>query len=149
MACDIHSFAEKREGEKFVAIPGLYPFESGRDYSLFGWLADVRNYSAVPPIAPCRGVPEDASVDARADSDRWGTDGHSHSWLRVEELNIFDYTALVEDRRVTRNGNGGCTCDPGEGKTMTWREFLGKWYFDELAALNEAGAERIVFWFDN
>ena len=32
---------------------------------------------------------------------------------------------------------------------MSYREFLGDGYFDEIKKLQEAGADRIVFWFDN
>jgi hypothetical protein len=35
------------------------------------------------------------------------------------------------------------------GKSMTFREFLGQGYFDDLAQVINTGAERIVFWFDN
>jgi hypothetical protein len=32
---------------------------------------------------------------------------------------------------------------------MPLREFLGEWYFIELGRLQAAGADRIVFCFDN
>ena len=35
-----------------------HPFD-WRSYWLYGWLADVRNYSDVKPIAPARGLPKD------------------------------------------------------------------------------------------
>ena len=31
----------------------------------------------------------------------------------------------------------------------TYREFLGEAFFDDLARLVAAGADRVVFWFDN
>jgi hypothetical protein len=77
-------------------------------------------------------------------------DAHSASWLTVEELLAYDYDQKVEDRRVTVNGNGGCTCDPGSGKQMSLREFLdGTDFFESLDAIKAAGGERVVFWFDN
>ncbi len=34
-------------------------------------------------------------------------------------------------------------------KKTTYREFLGEKFFEHLANLEEAGADRVVFWFDN
>lgn len=148
MGCDIHARIEKKADGRWLDIPSANAFDC-RSYGIFGFLADVRNYSDVPPIAVPRGIPPDASKDVKADSDGWDTDGHTHSWLSMDELLTFDYDQPVEDRRVTINGNGGCTAQPGEGRMTTYREFLGKWYFDELERLKELGAERVVFWFDN
>ena len=153
MGCDIHSHAEKREGGRWVAVPKLEPFDA-RAYNVFGWLADVRNYSAVSPIAAPRGVPPDMSATAAKDYDTWGSDAHSASWLTVDELLAVDYEQEVEDRRVTKQlgpnfWTGGATAEPGGGKKQTLREFLGQWFFEDLRKLQEAGAERVVFWFDN
>jgi hypothetical protein len=68
---------------------------------MFGFLANVRNYSAVPPIAEQRGFPDDASEGAKAEYDD-GFGYHSPSWLMVNELLAFNYDALMENRRVTR-----------------------------------------------
>lgn len=140
MGCDIHIRAERKVGDKWEIIDGLKPFD-WRQYGMFGFLADVRNYSAIPPISPARGLPDDA--------DKRGYLGdHSYSWLSVSELSSFDYDRPIEDRRVMRNGNGGTTAEPGGGRMTTYREFLGKAFFDDLAELVDAGADRIVFGFD-
>lgn len=144
MGCDIHSCAERRdENGRWIEVPNIRPFD-WRSYSVFGFLADVRNYSAVPPIAEPRGIPEDSPL-ASQDLGDW----HSFSWLSVKELLAFNYGAEMEDRRVMINGNGGCTAPPGGGRRMTFREFLGEGFFDDLAELNDSGAERIVFGFDS
>lgn len=154
MGCDIHSHAERKNtAGKWEQIPGLSQFDS-RCYGTFGFLAGVRNYSDLTPIAEQRGFPEDASAKVTDAYEGWSGDAHSASWLMVAELAAFDYDATCEDRRVTRQlgpnlYSGGCTCEPGEGKAQTYREFLGKRFFDDLAKLQEAGAERVVFWFDN
>lgn len=158
MGCDIHVHAEKREGDRWVkvALPEIphaswseAPFES-RQYSKFGFLADVRNYSAIPPIAQPRGVPDDISPEVRHDYEGWGLDAHSASWLSLDELLAHDYEQQVEDRRCTRNGNGGSTCEPGEGERQTLRKFLeGTDFFESLEVAQKEGVERIVFWFDN
>jgi hypothetical protein len=147
MGCDIHSYAECKVDGKWQSI-GLSPFE-WRSYDMYAFLADVRNYSAVPPIAPRRGFPDDASDDVRQQYEAWGSDAHSASWLSVKELTDFDYDQLMEDRRVTRGNDGGCTCEPGEGERTTYRKFLMDGFFDDLGRLGKSGAERVVFWFDN
>lgn len=147
MSCDIHARIEKKVGDKWLNIPTGAILDM-RAYGIFGFLADVRNYSAVPPIAAARGVPPDISKEVRADIDHWECDGHTHSWLSMSELMSFDYDQPVEDRRVTINGDGGRTAPPGKGRMTTYRKFLGEWFFQELATLNALGAQRIVFWFD-
>ena len=76
----------------------------------------------------------------------------------MRELTEFDYNQMTEDLRCTRevktaNGfsyfDGGSTCEPGEGEAMTYREFLGEYFFKQLDRLREIGTERIVFYFDN
>lgn len=153
MGCDIHTHAEKRIEGKWRRIARLEPFES-RTYGTFAFLAGVRNYSGVKPIAEGRGIPEDASEGTRDEHESWGVDAHSASWLSLEELLAFDYNAEMEDRRYTRQEgpnawNGGATCEPGQGKRQTWREFLGECFFMDLDQLKAEGAERVVFWFDN
>lgn len=153
MGCDIHTFAERKTDAGWEVIPGLRPFND-RSYGIFGFLAGVRNYSAVPQIAARRNLPEDASDLAREEYEGWGGDAHSASWLSVEELTTFDYDQPLEDRRVTRqtgpnSWDGGCTCAPGEGEKMTYREFLGNAFFADLEKLKAQGAGRVVFWFDN
>jgi len=156
MGCDIHIVAQKRTNGAWVDVEGSFsqgpdPFD-WRTYGMFGFLADVRNYSAVPPIAQRRGVPDDFGWTG--DNLLYCQDLHSHSWLTVQELAAFDYDQPVEDRRVTGtlpNGmtSGACTAPAGDGKTMTWREFLGPQFMSDLAELQRIGAERIVFAFDS
>lgn len=159
MGCDIHLIAQRRlqdtadapapaEGSQaWEDVPG--DFLDCRSYRLFGFLAGVRNYSAVEPIGARRGIPDDFHDESHEFRDADEGYYHSHSWLSLQELLAHDYDKTVEDRRVTINGNGGCTAEPGGGKSMTLREFLGDWYFSELERMKEAGVERIVFCFDN
>jgi hypothetical protein len=167
MGCDIHLWYERKtsNGWEDVSVP-VDEWKAGpldhRSYSTFGFLADVRNYSAITPISEPRGWPDDfrhsrANKLQEEDDRWWGSSDdnymfdeyHTHAWLSIEELLAYDYDQLVEDRRVTRNGNGGVTCDPGEGKQETLREFLGEGFFEDLQTLKECGVERIVFAFDN
>ena len=148
MGCDIHTFAQKRENGVWVDIPEVG--FADRNYGAFAFLAGVRNYAGITPIVSQRGLPDDFEGD---EGDRWPGD-HSFSWLSLDELLAFDYEAMMEDRRVTRrlpSGiiSGGETCEPGQGVAQTYREFLGPWFFKDLAAMQAAGAERIVFGFDS
>ncbi len=174
MGCDIHTAVEVKRsqdaalqvrGDKWVYIsepmfPGWKegtftkePFDD-RDYGLFGFLADVRNYSAVPPLSPPRGLPDDVSDEVREMSD-WQGGYHSHSWFTLKELLDFDYSQSSEDRRYTdEKGNGGATAEPGKGETTTYREFFSETFFRDLEILNQCFGEkpedvRVVFWFDN
>lgn len=150
MGCDIHTYVEHRPAvtEPWELVAGEAPF-NWRSYSVFGFLADVRNYSAVTPLAEPRGVPDDMSPAVAAEFD----DGvHSSSWLSVRELIEFDYDQPMNDRRITRNGDGGVTGSPEEGRVTTYREFLGQSFADDverLATLGDPDLVRVVFWFDN
>lgn len=153
MGCDIHSYAEKKVEGKWETVRELRPFD-WRSYGMYGFLADVRNYSDVPPIAERRGIPPDTSAYVKEEYEGWSSDAHSASWLSVNELASFRYDSEVEDCRVTiqRSANhfdGGGTCKRGTGTKTTWREFLGKQFFEDLEKLKAIGAERIIFWFDN
>jgi len=145
MGTDIHVTAQKRINGEWVDVPT--DFMSDRNYAAFGWLADVRNYADVPPLADLRGWPIDADHDA-AD---WH---HGHTWYSLEELTSFDFDQPVENRRVTRQMpggwfNGGCTADPGEGEMTTYRGLFGEYFMDGLKQLADSGVERILISFDS
>ena len=159
MGCDIHAYAEIRGSDgtwQYAgdnAFPGNEydkncPFDGARDYRMFGFLADVRNYSHSPVIAEPRGVPDDASVKVRAEHDWWESDAHSASWLTLAELLAYDYDQTFWDRRI----NGRALAEEGEGVHLPLREFLGEGFFGYLDGLRRLGDPenvRIVFWFDN
>lgn len=157
MGCDIHICAERKDQNgkwTRVSLPEYEIVLEERVYAWFAFLADVRNYGAVTPISEPRGIPEDASESTKEAHAQWDVDAHSASWLTLNELIDFDYEQGTEDRRVTRtlpSGllHGGCTCEPGQGKSMALGEYLGEAFFKGLQQLQTAGAERIVFWFDN
>lgn len=118
MGCDIHFFVEKRVEGKWVSadkweidkdddeprqprVPWEQSFYHSRNYNLFAILADVRNgrgFAGVKtgegfnPISPPRGLPDDVSPEVGKEAVRWAGDGHSHSFLTVEELLDYDWT---------------------------------------------------------
>lgn len=158
MGCDIHIWAERKVATGYEVVTdakfshGPAPFD-WRAYWMFGFLAGVRNYSGIPPLAEPRGIPSNVSQDVADDYEMWDADAHSASWLSVEELMAFDYTAPVEDLRVTVQTSwgldGGGTAAPGGGKMTTYQDFLGDAFLSDLKVLADIGADRIVFWFDN
>lgn len=157
MGCDIHAYVEQRnDGGQWAKVPDVWPFD-GRSYSTFGFLADVRNYSLVPPIAEPRGLPDDVSQEVADDHAEWDTDAHTESWLSVRELVDFDYDQVMNDRRVKRqiglnSWDHGATGAPEEGTPKTYREFLGEHFMHEVENLQKLGDPdqfRVTFWFDN
>lgn len=105
MGCDIHLFIEEESS-------GSWWFKSeytvGRNYRLFAALADVRNGSGfagcntgdpILPIAPTRGLPEDASYRTKSSYKEWAGDAHSASWLLLSELLAYDW-----DREIVIRG---------------------------------------------
>lgn len=101
MGCDIHGYVEvdkrhNRDDESWWKPAGnLFAFV-GRSYDSFGCLFGVRNYSRFDPVAPDRGIPEDASREAREDYESWGVDAHSASYLTFEEILNIDWEETAE-----------------------------------------------------
>lgn len=162
MGCDIHSFVEKKNSAgSWERVTWPNAGETGpwgwRSYRIFGFLANVRNYSDSPFISNSRGMPEGVSPSVAKEYETWDSDGHSHSWLSLKELLAFNYDSEMEDRRYTRqigpnSWDGAATCERGMGKKTTFREFLDGGFFTDLAALESLGSPdeiRVVFWFDN
>lgn len=123
MGCDIHTVIERKINGKWVAVAIEESASRDRNYDRFAMLAGVRGEGPEP-----RGMPEDASDSAAALAADWGSDGHSHSWLPIEEAcGIY-----LESER-----------DPSE--------FLLKYPSYEFFGLDpeHVAAHRLVFWFDN
>ncbi len=86
---------------------------------------------------------------------------HTHSWISLQELMDFDYGQKFENRRISETviASGGTTiidgsaeAQQGHGKELTYREFLGKGFFEHLFQLQTMGLPadvRIIFYFDN
>ena len=156
MGADIHAYAEVLDSDGTWVLSD-WRDDLHRDYGLFGFLADVRNYSHVPVISEPRGLPGDASGEVRTEYDEWGMGAHSTSWVTLAELLAFDYGQMFWDRRVTKqtgpnSWDGAALAEPGEGEIISLREFLPAQFFtmlDELAQLGAPEDVRLVFYFDN
>lgn len=161
MGTDIKTWAVDKEGNDItnqgkwgedLGFTNRFPFD-WQSYALFGWLADVRNYSGLKPIAKCRDISDVPSWLYEEDNIDYWDYSYGNSWVTVDELNKFDYDAPVEDRRCARTlpsgiVSGGCTSDVGEGRMTTMRDILGEDYFKNLEELNHIGADRVYFCFD-
>ena len=150
MGCDIHVVCQRRKPGGAWEDLGISIWEN-RNYSVFGFLAGVRNYSAVEPLSKPRGLPENDQSFVNDPDDYYY---HSTSWFSIEELLAIDPNREVEDRRYMKqegpnSWNGTATCAEGEGEKTTLREFLGEKFFDDIERAKKAGTERVVFAFDN
>lgn len=154
MGCDIHSFAERRNKEtnKWEVVrecmtlddfdkkwykkeKGDSPFD-WRHYSMFGFLAGVRDQT-IEPINEPRDIPEDVSQEVLTEYDYWQDNAHSASWLSLRELVEFDYDK---------------NCTGEEYISESYREMLNDLFFvhlEDLKALGDLDDVRVVFWFDN
>lgn len=104
MGCDIHAYREKQVNGQWVTadewdtedpedihVPYQKRAYRGRDYELFGLLADgVRSSHTFSFKA--RGLPNDVSPEVKANAEAWGVDGHNHSYIYLNELK-----ALIEN----------------------------------------------------
>ena len=176
MGADIHLFVEiktngkwlKFEGDHFTLDEyekkeykkdkGYTPFD-WRSYSMFGFLAGVRNYSNCIPLSEPKGLPNDSEYLNKGGynyGSGWGQDNmkvkdelehdadyHSHSYLTLRELSEFNYEKTFLDERPQTDTYG---------KVITYREHLNEMFFvhlEELKTLGEPDDVRIVFYFDN
>jgi len=174
MGCDIHSFTEKRnkENNKWEIVEDSNPFD-WRSYSVFAFIADVRNYDHCEPISLPKGLPDDSEFLNTETDDGWGgtetekkrieeMDYHSKSYLTLKELLDFDYNKTFWNRRIYKEtyradgsvsgGNGACLAEEGEGQIISYRENLGTGFFSDLEKLKTFGEPydvRVIFYFDN
>jgi hypothetical protein len=172
MGCDIYSFAEVKINNNWEKVDNHFSLDSyekkyynkeksgnpfcWRSYSMFAFLAGVRNYDRCEPISEPRGLPEDLSDEVRQYYEDLECYAHSASYLTAKELLEFDYDKTFWNRRVTKKEgnciNGAALAEEGEGKVLTYRQNLDGWFFihlEELKTLGEPEDVRVVFWFDN
>ena len=115
MGADIHMYLErspiaKRRDEVISSLLGVEESDikanweliesdifGGRNYDLFGKLANVRRRNGIIPLDEPRGVPKDASKDYLEEINSWGWDGHSHSYFYLSELVKVDWTDISQE----------------------------------------------------
>ena len=145
MGCDIHLYTE-------IKIDGDWHCYTkcnvDRDYGLFEKMAGVRGYSN-KSISPPKGLPKNLSLVVSLEAKHWGGDGHSHSWLNLEEIKLLEI--FVEKQiEETRKNYPKAGYDYVEKR---WGYLGGNSYggFEKKSNSYPKGIEdvRFVFWFDN
>jgi hypothetical protein len=162
MGVNIHPYAEVKKEDKWIAVTArVFPLThwevqtkghthtsrpfKWRSYPLFGFLGNTCNYSASEYLSDKRGIPDDSPTKLQPGDPNY--EGfYGHSWVSLRELIEFDYNKGFEDRR-----SGMETVEPGKGKKILYKDFLGTHFFEHLETLKTLGDVdnvRIVFWFD-
>jgi hypothetical protein len=91
MGCDIHAVVELHA--KNGVWHSYHTPSIGRDYALFGRMAGVRSTQHEPIAAP-RGVPPcPVSLVTAVLLQKWKHDGHTHSWLTIDEMDQIEMFA--------------------------------------------------------
>jgi len=107
MGADIHGVLQSRfknDRGEWSSWTDEGEIEDTRHYLKFAYLANVRNYYSVSPIAEPRGLPEDFQMEEsgyQVDTHLlWGREvwmgDHSYSWLLLSEIRDHEYPE--EDR---------------------------------------------------
>lgn len=148
MGCDIHPHLEIKLSGKWEYFS---PLDMWRSYTTFAKMANVRNWKEGPtPISLPRGLPNDISFMTKFHSDHYGTDGHSHSWLGLNEM--IELLKFFDDEELKKPWGSHV-----EDDTLKWADF-GVWLFGN--SINgfkkypedypkELKDVRMIFWFDN
>jgi hypothetical protein len=128
-----------------------------RNYDLFAMLADVRNGhgfagldtgNRLNPISEPRGLPLDVTEGVKQNSDRWGCDGHSHSWLLLSELEAYNWDQVVTKRGVVglrdyqifkEKGAPEAWCADVAGPKFVSNEKMDQLIMDELLVAEDNG----------
>jgi hypothetical protein len=181
LGCDIHMFIEKRVDNQFpweadehhvIEVEDVVDdveytttkeiSADGRDYNLFGILAGVRGDGCLYDI---RGLPNNVSDVIMQASDSIGVDGHSHSYLSVDEfkkclvkagydLEASDRTDAFYEWGSWTKPDGKYDFDKHPPSFTTIVNYCEAW-IKEIAKEDFLGIDeyrpeiRLIFWFDN
>ena len=148
MGCDIHIYRESLQEGSWVASDPWTPDEyelglqevdytaqayRGRNYEVFGMLCDgIRGCSYTYSFLE-RGIPDDVTINVANVIDSWGSSGHSHSYIYLQELKELATQLLI---------------DPPDHEAVSWHQ---KALQTLIAGFNdiEGTDHRYVFFFDN
>lgn len=147
MGCDIHVMTEFNKtvngikewvncdnwrynpyyGEEYEPEMTLQAIYYARNYELFSFLADVRNYGGNPSFGFNRGIPDDVHEITRKEYDYWGDDAHTPGYCTLKELKeaiakvkTVRYEGAVTKEQAERYRTTGVT--PTE-----WGQGIGQW----------------------
>ena len=127
MPCPIQIFCERKTDTGYECLPEIIPF-NWQFNDLYAFMTAVRYNSAPSTIACSRGLPDDAS-SAAVIYNLSKKDSRLPSWLLISELLEWDYDSAVR-----------------QGGELTWREFLGDDFMDDLLDMERYGIDRVIFW---
>ena len=171
MGCDIHLYIEYKVNDgEWTADPHHTMYDddegylrdvsaSGRDYSLFGALAGVRGDGPDP-----KGLPDDISPIIKSAAERYGDDGHSHSWTSLKDfkkiLKDLGYEFPKSKDAFFNYGDYDFTTNPPPPAFTTVVNYCEdmenniEWIVFEKAVLTGGKGKykidvRLVYWFDN
>lgn len=123
----------------------LVRFCEGRNYARFATLANVRNYGGTPYISEPRGLPIDVTEAVRMESESWGADGHSHSYLTLRELIDFKNRRIPLKHRGMISPEAQRQLDIGGILPTEWCQMTNQpgWQFREWESKNDTLDELI------
>lgn len=116
MGCDINLFVEVKESGKWINKKSNY--SHSRNRHLFSILANVRNgYPPLDFISEPKGMPDDASEEAKKEANTFEYEGHSHSCLYLSELLLFDWDKKAEFKGIVEYAHYMIIKDTNEAPT--------------------------------
>jgi hypothetical protein len=141
----------------YFNVPSVHA--TGRDYQLFGLLASVREEGPREPL----GLPDDMSENVAMAAERWDSDGHSHSYISLEEFeNVLfkeaeDYVPTGRDEAFydysLYSRENYKDCPPDFTPIINYcKKLKEEKSIDKVLLGNDTTTEvqvRLVFWFDN
>jgi len=168
MGCDIHLYVENQDSagcwwkcnEGFRSTyydPKHHYFKEdqfkngdqpygGRNYTVFAYLADVRNSGgSVESYCDPKGFPEDGSLANKEEYEKCGRDAHSASWFTLKEL---------KDAYKVAKANKSSHVDLGRYVSNFFNHVirqLNNWQKKSYCGGDKQTDDniRVVFWFDN
>lgn len=155
MGTDMSAVLQVRANGKWLNVERCNMFDlnvawrmfEGRNYPMYGWLAGVRNYAGLEPIAADRGYPEDWVAP------EWWEGEYGESWISTEELRAVKIYQIVEDRtiRVPIGTNGSTTagtCGKGMGSPIRLSDLIGHVAVWDINIARNFQNARVVFAFN-
>lgn len=158
--------SDKESTYKYESPEVLGWLYDNRNYDVFAILADVRNgrgFAGVKtgegfvPISEPKGLPSNVSEEVKKESDYWEGDGHSHSYLTLQDLLTYDWHGQKTKKAgmVTKISYYETACDfvdeviPALKKLVHNSKKDSSFPYLEKLTEEQTKDIRIVFWFDN
>lgn len=144
--CDIHLFVEAYDADTDTwFLTNEYVSGDNRDYALFTKLAGVRGIGPAP-----KGFPDNVSQGTQYHSDRYATDGHSHSWETLEDFVKMQFDLNYELIFIATLKMRVGYLNPEEEATLRHFDFGPNYIIDWIEYTHlPLSSYRVCFFFDN